>query len=395
MCLYPLAIACPYPLAIACLLPPGHRVPLPPAIMCFHPSHCVPPLQPGYHMLCSLMAITRPTQSNQNTGNYTVPLHVTTASSSSFHNSSTAVPRSFAEAPIYSCRGLFIQQQEVCLGRHPHRTIECTAKQTWDKKFETCAEHIRKGLWAKDGKQLCTTWQREEGCTTPKHDVRHACSGCRATTHGAQRCPRAQKADTADAWEQELRRAGLLGRFAKIPNGLRLGFEIDFPPVSVMQVPPNKSSITEYQNEFESIIRKKLDKGRYIGPFRAESLEGLIGPFQSSPLSIIPKPGKPGKFRIVQNFSFPASPNVSHPNPSINSYINASDFPTTWGKFSNIYLIIASRTIPLRPSQWPAGIVRVSDSHFCIDTCTAFGATPSAGVYGHIADAGAEIAVQQ
>lgn len=211
----------------------------------------------------------------------------------------------------------------------------------------------------------------------------------------------------AEAWRQELRRAGLLERFAKIPDGLRLGFKIDFPPVKSIQVPPNKSSITEYQIEFESIIQKELDKGRYIGPFRAETLESIIGPFQSSPLSIIPKPGKPGKFRIVQNFSFPVSTNVSHPNPSINSYINANDFPTTWGKFSIIYLIIANlppgseaatrdvaeayRTVPLHPSQWPAGVVRVSDSQFCIDTCTAFGATPSAGVYGHVADAGAEI----
>jgi hypothetical protein len=29
--------------------------------------------------------------------------------------------------------------------------------------------------------------------------------------------------------------------------------------------------------------------------------------------------------------------------------------------------------------------------HFCIDTCTAFGAMPSARVYGHMADAGAKV----
>lgn len=51
----------------------------------------------------------------------------------------------------------------------------------------------------------------------------------------------------------------------------------------------------------------------------------------------------------------------------------------------------AYRTVPLHPFQWPAGIVRILDMQFCIDTCTAFGATPSAGVYGHMADAGAEI----
>ncbi|KAG1867123.1 hypothetical protein C8R48DRAFT_704315 [Suillus tomentosus] len=87
----------------------------------------------------------------------------------------------------------------VCLGRHPHRTVECAATQTWDKCFDTFSERIRKGLWTKDGKQVCTGWQREEGCSTPKHDAHHVCSGCGANTHGAQKCPRAQKISTSDA----------------------------------------------------------------------------------------------------------------------------------------------------------------------------------------------------
>jgi len=89
----------------------------------------------------------------------------------------------------------------------------------------------------------------------------------------------------------------------------------------------------------------------------------------------------------------------------VNSRINTDEFPSTWGKFSIIYLLIAKlppgseaatrdvaeayRTIPLHPSQWPAAVVRVSDSLFC--TCAAFGAAPSSGVYGHVADGGAEI----
>ncbi|KAG1726174.1 uncharacterized protein EDB91DRAFT_1004138, partial [Suillus paluster] len=64
----------------------------------------------------------------------------------------------------------------VCLGRNPHRTIECSATHTWDRQHETFAERISKGLWSKEGKQLCTAWQRDEGCTMPKHDSRHYCS---------------------------------------------------------------------------------------------------------------------------------------------------------------------------------------------------------------------------
>ena len=51
----------------------------------------------------------------------------------------------------------------------------------------------------------------------------------------------------------------------------------------------------------------------------------------------------------------------------------------------------AYHTVPLHHSQWPAAVVRTSHSEGCIDTCLAFSASPSAGVYGHIADAAAEI----
>jgi hypothetical protein len=211
----------------------------------------------------------------------------------------------------------------------------------------------------------------------------------------------------AEAWARELENAGLLPRFSKIVTGLRFGFILNFPPIVRVQAPPNKQSIATYKTEFDSIIQKELRKLRYIGPFDTPTLLSLIGPFQSSPLSIIPKPGKPGKFRLVQNFSFPHNPNPTFPNPSVNSFINATDFPTTWGKFSIVYLLIsrlpadseaatrdvseAYRTIPLHPSQWPAAVVHISDNEFCVDTCTVFGATPSAGAYGHLADTGAEI----
>lgn len=97
----------------------------------------------------------------------------------------------FTSGPLPCCA--------VCLGRNPHRTIECTASHTWDGQHETFAERIRKGLWTKDGKQLCTAWQRDEGCSTPKHDMRHVCSGCGAATHGAQKCVRAQKEAPANS----------------------------------------------------------------------------------------------------------------------------------------------------------------------------------------------------
>lgn len=223
----------------------------------------------------------------------------------------------------------------------------------------------------------------------------------------AARSIKAQTPYDPDAWQSLLSEANLNDRFGNIPDGLRYGFIVDFPTISHLQSPPNSPSVNTYIDQLRDIVNKEISKGRYIGPYPIPTIYQAIGPFQSSPLSIIPKQGKPGKFRLVQNFSYPLNPTPPHSFPSVNSYIDAHNFPATWGKFSIVYLLAsrlppgsevatrdvaeAYRTIPLHPSQWPAAVVRISSTHACIDTCTAFGATPSAGSYGHLADAATEI----
>ncbi|KAG1725132.1 hypothetical protein EDD22DRAFT_932971 [Suillus occidentalis] len=76
---------------------------------------------------------------------------------------------------------------------HALLCVECNALRTWDNLFDVYSERISKALWTKDGRQLCTAWQREEGCSSTQHNSKHLCSGCGATEHGAQRCARAQK----------------------------------------------------------------------------------------------------------------------------------------------------------------------------------------------------------
>ena len=164
---------------------------------------------------------------------------------------------------------------------------------------------------------------------------------------------------------------------------------------SCVQTPPNSTSLATYEAEFGKIVNKELSKGRYLGPLPFAVIEAFLGPFQSSPLSLIPKPG----FRLVQNFSFPIETSPCFPSPSVNGAITTRFFPCTWGKFSTIYLLIsrlptgsqvathdvaeAYRMIPLHELQWPAAVVRISETMACIDMCVAFGASPSCGVYGH------------
>jgi hypothetical protein len=210
-----------------------------------------------------------------------------------------------------------------------------------------------------------------------------------------------------DAWDRLLRAANLHDTYPHIPGGLRQGFLINLPLITHTQSPPNRSSITTHPTEFAAIVADEFLKGRYIGPASRLEIEALLGPFQSSPFSIIPKPGKPGKFRIIQNYSFPHKPTPQFPNPSINSTIDSTDFPTTWGTFTTVSLLLhrlppgsqiatrdvaeAYRTVPLHHSQWPATVVRIGDDSYGIDTATCFGIRPSAGVYGDVRNAGTDI----
>ena len=116
----------------------------------------------------------------------------------------------------------------------------------------------------------------------------------------------------ADTWECALEKSDLSTIFPSLVHGLHCGFVIGYPVITCTQFPPNSTSIPVYQKEFEEIINKEISKNRYIGPLSITTIESLLGPYQSS-LSMIPKPRWPGKFRLIQNFSFPITPSARFP----------------------------------------------------------------------------------
>jgi hypothetical protein len=177
------------------------------------------------------------------------------------------------------------------------------------------------------------------------------------------------------------------------------------PAISQTHTPSNSPSLHTHRDAFTTILDHEYSTGRYISPLSKSETEQLIGPFQTAPLSMVPKPGKPGKFRLVQNLSFPL-----HPSPtisSINSSIDSNLYPCTWGTASTICLLIwslppgsqaavhdvaeAYHTVPLHPSQWPGLVIRMGDDNFAIDSSFCFGCSASAGTYGEVADAGTNI----
>ena len=159
-------------------------------------------------------------------------------------------------------------------------------------------------------------------------------------------------------------------------------------------------------NVYSNIVDNKFSSSQYIGPFLHCQLERILGPFQSSPLSLVPKMLKPGKYHAVHDFSHPHN----HPSGivSINSHIDSDNFPCTWGTFATVAIIIARlppgsqasvcnvaeayRTIPALPTQRLGLVIHLqAKDQFAVNTCNNFGLSSAGGVYGMVADAGADI----
>ena len=208
------------------------------------------------------------------------------------------------------------------------------------------------------------------------------------------------------AWTEELSRYDLQKKYPLLVQGLVEGFDLGIPRVWHTYTPPNHHSIRALNDVYNAIIENEFAAGRYIGPFSRRQLEAVLGPFQTSPLSLVPKTSKPGKFRAVHNFSHPHNPLPD--TPSINSCINGDHFPCTWGTFSTVALLFsrlppgsqasvrdvaeAYRTIPVLPTQWPGLVIRLqTDDQFAVNVCNNFGLTSAGGVYGMVADAGADV----
>jgi hypothetical protein len=107
----------------------------------------------------------------------------------------TRKPAVFGSKPNFqsSAGGRVYSACAVCLGRHPHKIVECAATRLWDNSHSSVATRSNKILTMLDGKSVCGDWQRHTGCPNSSHDHRHFCSGCASPSHGAQGCPRAQK----------------------------------------------------------------------------------------------------------------------------------------------------------------------------------------------------------
>jgi hypothetical protein len=186
----------------------------------------------------------------------------------------------------------------------------------------------------------------------------------------------------ADSFEDALRQSGLTALYPNLVPGLRYGFLIGIPHITHRFTPDNSRSLLKHASDFSTIIATELELRRWIGPLSLKQLTRLYPKgFHISPCSILPKPHNPLKKRLIQNFSYPHS--LSADVPSINSQIEISDFPCTWGLPSAVAWIIntlpegsqisvrdvtaAYRSIPLHPSQTAGTVIRLTEDTFASD----------------------------
>ena len=109
---------------------------------------------------------------------------------------------------------------------------------------------------------------------------------------------------TYTAWHAALTHYGLLSKYPFLPSLIQFGFDIGIHAITSTFTPPNKASIKQHTIAFEDYVNKEFQKGRYLGPFTQAQIESVLGPFQSSLLSIIPKLGRIDKFRLLQTDHF-------------------------------------------------------------------------------------------
>ncbi|KAE8217468.1 hypothetical protein CF319_g8450 [Tilletia indica] len=199
-----------------------------------------------------------------------------------------------------------------------------------------------------------------------------------------------------DGFDRVLRSLNLMDDYGDLVEGFRGGFDFGIPPIQETRTPPNHLSATENMEGLDQIAAKELEKGRWAGPYSREEIEKEIGPFQSSPMGLIPKPN--GDWRLVQDLSYPRNGSYL----SINSYIVADEYLTTWDDVTTVFVALrelsrqvqgatfdameAFRGILALASQLPGLIVQLREGVFYYDFFLPFGLASATGVWGRVAD---------
>lgn len=218
------------------------------------------------------------------------------------------------------------------------------------------------------------------------------------------------------AWKEALTKAKLLPEYEDVLNGFHHGFHQGIPPhilrdpktdqILPFFIPPNHSSAVLAADKIKQSIDDEVLAKRLIGPFTREQLASVFPFFRTSPMGAVINNN--GSLRPINDLSFPKN---DPKTPSVNSFVNAKDFKTTWDNFKTVaafftssnkkWLLVifdwekAYRQIPRAMSQWPYLLVLDLQGNIYLETRITFGGVAGCGSFGRPADAWKRIMIAE
>ena len=175
---------------------------------------------------------------------------------------------------------------------------------------------------------------------------------------------------------------------AGITEGFRIGFDYTHTRVSAKS---NLSSAEQNPEVVRAYLQEEVDLGRVIGPLPKESSHGI----HISPFGVIPKSGKPGKWRLIVDMSSPRGQSINNgisEELSSLSYISVDDVARVvalLGKntlLAKVDIKSAYRMVLVHPQdrmllgmEWQGSIY--------VDTCLPFGLRSAPRIFTALADA--------
>ncbi|ESK90612.1 reverse transcriptase ribonuclease h [Moniliophthora roreri MCA 2997] len=100
----------------------------------------------------------------------------------------------------------------------------------------------------------------------------------------------------AEAWHEVLAETGFMCKYSNLAESIEHGFNVGIPTFHHTFTPTNNLDTDEHLLAFHTIAEKELHLQCWLGPYPRHIIKAVIGPFQTSPISMVPKPGKPEKF---------------------------------------------------------------------------------------------------
>ncbi|EHS64546.1 uncharacterized protein PGTG_22334 [Puccinia graminis f. sp. tritici CRL 75-36-700-3] len=195
-----------------------------------------------------------------------------------------------------------------------------------------------------------------------------------------------------EEWRRALTRANLLPEFQDVLDGFVHGFDQGIPAHKIGNephyTPPNHTSALQAKEKIQELIAKEIEAGRMFGPFEKEQVNSMFPFFRTNPLGAVIKGD--GSMRPINDLSFPHGKGGI---PSVNSFVNAEDFKTTWDDFNIVAEFFRKDKGPLigrsrrQETNGPYLMIKDFDDKIVLDTRITFGGVAGCGSFGRPADA--------